>query len=248
MGTKKYYCTIIVISNKENVLEEYKKSLQIQKNVDYQLIVIDNTKNQYKSARKAFNSVLAQAYYEMVIFSHPDIRFMSENALFEILQMVEKINNFGVIGIAGCQAGKNWAILSNIIHGDEKREAGKKIEQAIEVQTVDECFFIMKKKIIQELKFTDEDGWHLYAVEQSLRMLDKGRKNYIVPAEIWHLSDGRSLEPAYMKGLEKIISKYRNNVEYINTTVKQWKTRGVEAYWYRKYYYMKQIMKKLIYR
>ena len=51
MGTKKYYCTIIVISNKENVLEEYKKSLQIQKNVDYQLIVIDNTKNQYKSAR-----------------------------------------------------------------------------------------------------------------------------------------------------------------------------------------------------
>ena len=247
MDTKKYFCTIIVISNKEYVLKEYKKCLQTQKNVEYQLIVIDNTKKIYKSARKAFNSVLDQAYYETVVFSHPDIRFISENALFEILQMTEEIADFGVCGIAGCQGGEEWKILSNIIHGDKKKEAGKKIKQAIEVQTVDECFFLMKRETIQELRFTDEEGWHLYAVEQCLRMIDKGKKNYVVPAKIWHLSDGRSLDPTYMNILERIINKYRTNMGYINTTVKQWRTKGIKACLYRKFYYMKQIIKRIIY-
>lgn len=244
----KYYCTIVVICNKEKVLKEYTENLNTQKNVIFQLIVIDNTDNQYSGARMAFNSFLAQIEHEIVIFSHPDIRFRSDYALANILRETAKIDDYGVVGIAGCASGQIWKILTNIVHGDKKVEAGERILDITEVQTVDECFFIMKKDMIQKIKFKNKDGWHLYAVEQSLQMKRDGKKNYVIPADVRHLSDGRSLDPSYMKGLEEIIREYKIETEYINTTVKQWKTKGFVAYLYRKYYYIKQVIKKQIYK
>ncbi len=72
-----------------------------------------------------------------------------------------------------------------------KGKGRKKIVKSTEVQTVDECFFIMNKNIIEKMKFTSLNGWHLYAVEQCLRMTKLGKRNYVVPANLWHLSDGK---------------------------------------------------------
>lgn len=244
MEQKIYHCTIVVIANKAEVLEDYIKSLDAQTNVVFQLIVIDNKDNQYSGARKAFNSVLAQAKYDVVIFSHPDIRFMTDTALADIMLQIESLNNFGVVGIAGCAEGRTWRILSNIVHGTDKDNAGTKISNPIEVQTVDECFFAMERDVAQKNNFINEDGWHLYAVEQCLQMRRINKKNYIVPADVWHLSNGKSLGPTYLKDLERVIDEYKNDTEYINTTVKQWKTKGIRPYLYRRYYYVKQIIKR----
>ena len=72
--------------------------------------------------------------------------------------------------------------------------------------------------------------------------------NYVVPAEMWHMSDGKSLNPAYMKTLEIMIDRYGTYTDYFNTTVRQWKTTGVSATLYRKYYYLKQILKRILIR
>lgn len=239
-----YKCTIISISNNKKITDGFRVNLSEQKNVSYQLIIIDNRNNIFNGAREAFNSVLGQIENEIVIFSHPDIRFLSDNGLSSILEEVKKIDCYGVIGVAGCQEGIQWKLLSNIKHGKLKKDAGEKITDYAEVQTVDECFFVMKKTVIQKMKFTKLPGWHLYAVEQCLRMINEDKKNYIIPADLWHISDGNSLDPRYMTCLEQILKIYAKNIEFINTTVKQWKTQGIKAWLYRKYYFVKQIIKK----
>lgn len=239
-----YKCTIISISNNRNITDEFKVNLSEQNNVSYQLIIIDNRNNIFNGAREAFNSVLEQIENEIVIFSHPDIRFLSNNELSSILEKVKKIDCYGVIGVAGCQEGIQWKLLSNIKHGMLKKDAGEKITDYTEVQTVDECFFVMKKAVIQRMKFTKLSGWHLYAVEQCLRMINEDKKNYVIPADLWHISDGKSLDPRYMTCLEQILKLYTENIEFINSTVKQWKTHGRKAWLYRKYYFFKQIVKK----
>lgn len=242
---KKYCCTIVSISNNLQMTNNFISDLEKQKDVEYQLMLIDNTQNRFGGAREAFNSIIRKIQNDTVIFLHPDIRFLSDRALVSILIEVENIQDYGVIGVAGCPEGAKWCLLSNIYHGEGKVKAGKKIVKSTEVQTVDECFFIMNKNIIEKMKFTSLDGWHLYAVEQCLRMTKLGKRNYVVPANLWHLSDGKSLDPKYMKCLEKLIDIYRCDVDCINTTVKQWKTHGLKAVIYRKYYYMKQCIKKV---
>ena len=216
---KKYCCTIVSISNNLQMTNNFISDLEKQKDVEYQLMLIDNTQNRFGGAREAFNSIIRKIQNDTVIFLHPDIRFLSDRALVSILIEVENIQDYGVIGVAGCPEGAKWCLLSNIYHGEGKVKAGKKIVKSTEVQTVDECFFIMNKNIIEKMKFTSLNGWHL--------------------------SDGKSLDPKYMKCLEKLIDIYRCDVDCINTTVKQWKTHGLKAVIYRKYYYMKQCIKKV---
>ena len=67
-----------------------------------------------------------------------------------------------------------------------------------------------------------------------------------MPSEIWHISDGKSLDKNYMICLEELINNYKNNFDYINITIKKWKTKGLFAFFYRKYYYVKQTIKKLL--
>ena len=139
-------CSIITISNNVNMLEEFKSNLKTQENVSYQLIVVDNTKNSYSGARAAFNSVLDKIENDIVIFLHPDIRFLNKVSLSDILLYIDKIKNFGVIGVAGCPSGREWKIYTTIIHGSKKVNPGISISKEVEVQTVDECFFIISCK------------------------------------------------------------------------------------------------------
>lgn len=53
-----------------------------------------------------------------------------------------------MIGVAGASGEKNntnkRVIYSNLTHGANKKDAGVKIDALQEVQTVDECFFVVK--------------------------------------------------------------------------------------------------------
>lgn len=136
--------------------------------------------------------------------------------------------------------------MSNIYHGKEKTLAGVTISKTHEIETVDECFFLIKKDYFLKYNFSSEKGFHLYAVEYCLDCLENNLQNYVVPANIWHLSDGRSLGPDYVIQLKRLIKKKQNKFDLICTTVKAWKTKGVLAKAYLEYYYYKQIVKRMI--
>lgn len=241
--------SLITIVNNTEVYNKFRISLQAQINIKYELIPIMNLHNELDSPREAFNQAGENALGKYLMFIHPDIRFRSAEALHDIAERVNKINNAGVIGVAGAQPiSKNKRkIISSIYQGSAQNRVGQwgglEFE---EVQTVDECLFIVNKEYFIHHKFEPKAGWHLYAVEYCLNTLLDGMKNYVVKADIWHLSPGNSLDPNYIVQLEKLIKKYKRDFEQIGTTVKAWPTRGPQAFIYRKYYYIKQRIKQLI--
>lgn len=238
--------TLIVIMNKKNVYNEFINSLETQEDVSYEVICIDNCNNQYSSARKAYNEAVMKSNGKYLIFLHPDIRFITKNDLYNITKYVENIETFGVIGVAGCPyelRDRKRVILSNIYHGNGRCKAGNNINKPEIVQTVDECFFVVEKDKFSKVNFSDREGWHLYAVELCLQFISEGMKNYVVPANLWHLSDGRSLDYRYVLQLREIIKEYKGSIDYINTTVKKWGTKGIANYCYTIYYLCKQWFK-----
>ncbi|MCP0888048.1 glycosyltransferase family protein [Ligilactobacillus sp. WILCCON 0076] len=240
---------IVVIINNYHIFNEFKNNLDKQKDINYKLICIDNCKNQYHGAREAFNSVKNRLEEEYILFIHPDIRFLDEYCLKKVVSWCESIENLGVLGIAGCKrkyVPKEGRIFSNIVHGKTMKRIGTPVEVPIEVQTVDECFFVIKNDILEKYPFSDLNGWHLYAVEQCLKYNDIGLHNYVVPANIWHISDGKSLDFNYILQLKSIIRTYGKHIDAINTTVKNWKLDSVYSRIAINYYLVKQLIKYAI--
>ena len=236
-----------------NDLEKYTgfcQSLNSQKNIKYELLPIYNLDGAYQSARKAYNSILDSCNGKYIIFTHPDIRLEETETLFSVKEYAERIETLGVIGVAGAtfdEGNINKRIIySNILHGKDKNPAGIQIERPEKVQTVDECFFLIQREFILKNKFAQVDGWHLYAVELCLQYILQDRINYVIPVKMWHMSDGKSLDVNYVYQLERLIKIYGEFFPIFYTTVKIWKTKGMLSKIYRKYYIIKQKLKKRI--
>jgi glycosyltransferase involved in cell wall biosynthesis len=241
--------SLITIVNNEQVFDEFKKSLLTQENINYELIKIENCHHEYASARVAYNVAAQKAKGEILVFCHPDIRFLDSKSLDNIIDYAKSLfsQKVGVIGIAGTPfelVNQDRIILSTIVHGDLKKPAGQKITQPIEVQTLDECFFILKKDFWKLFPLSAKKGWHLYCVEECLLANAKGYKNYVVPAHIWHTSDGKSENYQYYLYLKHLIKQYRQQLPRINTTVKMWPTRGLKAKWRVNYWLLNRWVKQ----
>lgn len=222
--------SLITIVNKEKVFDTFKRELKKQQYVDYELIKVNNDSNQFDSAGAALNRGASLAHGEYLVFLHPDIRFLDNYALKSIVDYLKKINDFGVIGVAGCPSmDQGNKILTNIVQGINKEKVGSTICKLEEVQTVDECFFIEKRTYFEKNHFSESKGWHLYAVKQCLNAILKGKINYVVPADLWHLSPGNSENMDYVKIGIRMAKKYKNEFSTINTTVEKWYTSGVKS-------------------
>lgn len=216
--------------------------------VKYEIRIIDNCGNQYAGARKAFNEVVKKLKGKYVLFVHNDFCFEEPNAFQNIIYYCDILDPFGVIGVAGCANEKKKLIQTRIKQGKDRRSVGKVIADSVSVMTVDECCFIVSRDQFMTAPFPNKDGWHLYAVEYCLKMLDIGLQNFVIPIDAWHYSDGVSLNAAYCKELKGLLEYYSQKYRYINTTVKQWKTDYFTREIYLRYYAFKQNVKAKVVR
>lgn len=220
--------SIITIVNNQNQYKQFKDCLDMQKNCEYELIKINNINGEFSGARQAFNSAANQATGKYLLFVHPDIRFLNENVLFNMEKELRKLDDFGVVGIAGVKKQLEHKIYSNIIHGEDQRRVGEGILEPVTVQTVDECLFIIRKDNWKNHNFSLRKGWHLYAVEQCLNFSKQDYKNYVIPTDgIWHISDGKSEDAGYYVILKKLLSEYED-IGLICTTVRNWGSNGLK--------------------
>lgn len=223
--------SLITIVNNEKVYQNFCKNLVKQQGVNYELIKIQNDAQQYDSARRAYNKAASHAKGDLLVFLHPDIRFLDKLALHDIITQANQLTNWGVVGVAGSpnndnENNRNY-IVTTIVQDRQKENVGEKITRPTKVQTVDECLFIMKRDFWQAYPFSNITGWHFYAVEQSLVAIINGLDNYVIPARIWHLSPGSSENTQYIKIGREIVKRYGEHFKYINTTVEQWDTHGI---------------------
>lgn len=226
MLSEKPVFSVVCVYNNKKILEEYLlKGLEMQ-DCSCETILIDNREGQFQSAAAAFNSILDKVQGDYVIFSHQDVFTGRPDSLSEMYRMLKKQGERVVAGVAGKAFRGKW-IITNIKHGDPPSWAGKlRAEEIQEVQTLDECFFIVSRKFLQEQPFDEETcrGWHLYAVEYCLAAQGKARILVLPVDGVYHASRGASMSNDYYAILKKVAKKHRDSTFRIYTTCGRWYT------------------------
>lgn len=211
--------SIICAYNNKNILEKFLiSSLKKQNYKDYELILINSEEKGFKSASQALNYGVQVAKGELIVLSHQDIELVGNDVLEKIV-LYSKKYDFGIAGVAGVEYG-NKIVYSSITHGDKKKDVGVKINEIKSVFSLDECFLVIKKEDFKG--FHEYNSWHFYAVEYSIRCKLNNDNVLIFPLNIYHLSEGKSLNDNYWITLKKVAKEYKK-LKYIPTTFAQFR-------------------------
>jgi len=231
--------SVVCVYNNKRILNDFLlKSLRNQI-VDYELILLDNTQEKFKSAAEALNYGGKKAKGKYIMFVHQDVDLSSDSWLEEVEKTVDSIQNLGVAGVAGRKDKKG--VMTVIKHGNPSVHAGSiTIKKPEEVQTLDECLIIVPKSVFQVLQFDEKvcDDWHLYAVDYCLSVAGRlGYGIFVLPMYIYHLSRGfvskskfkkildlGSLPKSYYSTLRKLLRKHRKYFKKVYTTCGIWNT------------------------
>lgn len=219
---------ICVYNNALQLKEQLIASLNKQ-DIQYDLICLDNTKQQFSSASKALNYAAKQTDADVLIFTHQDVFIKKENGIREFASAVmdgEIGNIYGSSGARENEKNNIGAYTSGLVYN---RSFVSQPDTVQRVSCLDECFFGMKKETYCMYTFDEAlcDDWHLYCVEMCLRARKAGKGVFMVPIQLHHFSKGH-VTWNYMKCLKKLASTYRPDFRYIWTTV--YKVRTTRIY------------------
>ena len=224
--------SIVCVYNDRDVLDRcLVASLNEQSCKDYETVFVDNTGNRFKTMEDAFGYALTQVKGELVAFSHQDVVFLSPGALQSIVDQVGAIPDLGVAGVAGAPYSKKKPLtVSNLLQGkNRERAAIYGCDAFYPCQTVDECFFVVPKQVLDEYPFNGLMNWHLYAVDYCLKAGENGKTVGVVPTgDILHLSPGVSLNRSYLTAIKKVFAAHPGT-KVVYTTMGAWK-RGLRLY------------------
>jgi len=217
--------TVVSVYNNQKILEECLLKGLSSQNQDYQLVLIDNSQKEFKSASAALNYAVDQVQGEYIVFAHQDVYLKSDRFLQNLVKIMDSLEKVGVAGIAGKSITER-DIISNSTEGNPPRKIGRPFSTPLPVQTVDECLFVIPQSRFQLNNFDEEvcDGWHLYAVDYCLSIANYGFGTYLIPLEVHHQSRGQSFTREYYTILRRLIQKHGRDHPRIHTTTENWST------------------------
>jgi Glycosyltransferase like family len=214
--------SIVCVYNNEDILNRYLiKSIKSQ-TINYELILLDNTKKQFKSAASALNYGGRKAKGEHIMFVHQDVDLRNNQFLQDAMNYLDSLSNIGIAGVAG---KNNYKIITNIKYNCPPQNVGKfQINEPKIVQTLDECLIIIPKSVFKVLEFDEFtcNDWHLYSVDYCLSLASIALYCYVLPLKIYHRSNGIPLNQGYYDTLEKLFQKHCKRFNWINTTMGNW--------------------------
>ena len=237
--------SVVVVYNNKQVLNEILLPSLKNQTAEFELIPVDNTEKQFKSAAEALNWGGAKAEGKYVMFVHQDVDLCSNTWLEDTEKILDSISDLGIAGVAGMsETGKrNEERGRNIIeHMEDHRvwDWGHTIKEPERVQTLDECLVIIPKLVFSELQFDERtcNDFHLYGADYCLSCKRLGFHAYAIPMFIYHktggffprrsivqlVKAGGSLPPPYWQTLGKLIKKHKNHYKRIYTTCGDWST------------------------
>ena len=212
--------SIIVVYNNERTLNEILlKSLKNQ-TVKFELIKLNNTKRQFKSAAEALNYGGKKAKGKYIMFIHQDVELDSDSWLENTENYLESMSNLGVAGVAGMsEKGTNYEERIRGFISNCGTIWGKPFEKPEKVHTLDELLLIVPRSIFNKLKFDEKnfDNWHCYGVDYCLCIQQMGLKVYVIPAFVYHRSLLTNVKDlvVYQK---RIYNKHKKSFKHIYTT------------------------------
>jgi glycosyltransferase involved in cell wall biosynthesis len=224
--------SVICVYNKKNMLEEQLlRGISLQ-NTDYELVLVDNSHNEFSSAAKALNYGAQKARGDIFVFCHQDILFEESEAIERIEKTIKKFNGNVVVGAAG--RDEEDYVVTNITHGYQREFAGsKRVEYSAIVQVLDEVLLACSREVFEQILFDEVscDDWHFYAIDFCLSARTKGIPSVVIPLKMHHFSQGK-LSVGYFHSLLKVAKKHRKEHKIIRCTMSTFKTNLVGTYYY----------------
>jgi len=185
--------SIVCVHNNEIILKDFLlKSLENQTS-KYELILLDNTQDTYKSAAGALNWGGSEAKGEYIMFVHQDVALWSDSWLENTEKLLDTIPNLGIAGVGGARRSdgpRRGETVTNAKQGIPPINplGTVPLQKPEKVQTLDECLVIIPRPVFDMLQFDEKvcDHWHLYAVDYSLSVALLGLDVYVIPESIHH--------------------------------------------------------------
>lgn len=214
--------SIVVVYNNEQALERILLSSLKNQAASFELIKLDNTAGQFKSAAEALNYGAKQANGKYIIFVHQDVELDSAEWLEKVENLLETIPDLGIAGVAGMsENGKtdNERGRGYISDCGQIWKFANPVEKPEKVQTLDECLLIVPRSVFNKLQFDNKtfDDWHCYGADYCLSVRQKGLKAYVIPAFIYHRSVRINVKNI-LRYQKRLFNKYRKNYKHIYTT------------------------------
>jgi GT2 family glycosyltransferase len=244
--------SIICVYNDDQIFNRYLQSGLKRQTADYELIALDNSRNQFTSAAQALNAGAAQttSNSKYLMFVHQDIDLRDYEWLAKAEKALDAVPDLGIAGVAGTPKQKG-VLLTNITHGQQKTAPGKyTLQTPMPVHTLDECLIIIPRSVFEKTQFDEQlcDGWHAYAVDYCLEMHQLAQGVLVLPLSLHHGSQG-SQNRAYFLALKKVLLKHRNANTIIYTTCGHWNTHiplTLQRLWFFLHSQIAILLKKLI--
>lgn len=203
----------------------------------FEVIVLPNYNNEYKSCSEALNVAKMMASGENIILCHQDLRLPSgwvQNIMRHIDALDNKKVKWGVLGMAGAaktSGAPNPQSQYNVIYLSDTVAQGMSIATVFrkafgtrkEVQCVDELCLIMKRELPVWFDEVVCDHYHWYGADICLAAQHKGYKNFAIDAECVHLSNGQENLSSghaqmYVDHAVKLFKKWAPEFPYWQTT------------------------------
>ncbi|MFA5147352.1 MAG: glycosyltransferase [Candidatus Omnitrophota bacterium] len=231
----------VFYGEKESSAKCLLKSLEAQ-TASHELILMDNTKDRFRSVAAALNEGGRKAKGKYIMFVHPDVDLISSSWIGDAEKILDSAVNLGIAGVAGMseEGRTNKERGRNVIKSiDKPWEWGNPIHRPEPVQTLDECLVVIPKCVFDRFKFDEEtcDSWHLYAVDYCLSIRSEGLHAYAIPMYVHHRSENSAgtkymedffgyagYRRRYYPTLVKVLKKHRGHAKRIYTTCGTWST------------------------
>ena len=212
-----------------NKLHEFNKMLESLKNQDvaYEIIAVNNVENEFRSAADALNWGAKRANGDILVFLHQDIIFLKTDSLRRFTDTLSICKN------KCCVVG---------LFGAARQKKGFATEYEIQ-DTLDECCVAMSRATWEKYPFNNQlcNGWHLYVVEQCIRIREAGGQVISGHFDIQHISTG-NVDEKYMETFKQLLIRYKNE-QKICTTCKSMPTNLI---YFQLYHFLWKLKKRLL--
>ena len=225
----------IICSRQPDIPVELKENIASTIGCEYEVIVIDNSKNEY-SIFSAYNEGVRRAKGDVLCFMHEDILFHTEGWGGKISKILED-TTIGQIGVAGShfmpKAPMYWIHSPYISQYNIQTENETQLfnnswnysqGNLSDVVTVDGVCFFMRSDMFEVLRFDDVlyADFHAYDMDISMQVQNMGKRvcvtNEVLIEHFW--SESSLQNQSYMARLDKNLKIFFDKWQHLLPMVK----------------------------
>ncbi len=179
--------SLVVAANDDQVL---KNTLLASPAIDSDCEVI--VRRGYSCAGAAYNSGLAEARNDIVVFAHQDV-YLPAIWVTNLRQTIEALqaaaSRWGVLGCFGTTKENPPRLHGHCFSTGLRTILGKPFRTLAPAQTLDELLLVVRRS--SGLRFDEQlPGFHLYGADICLQAAACGFENFIIPAFCIHNANG----------------------------------------------------------